>query len=265
MDIPTVRKFPLSFVIYDLFGYLLPGLAFGALTLLSCDILRTIQLVEKYIKRESLDLNSLYTISNFINFLHRSPIFISILGLIFAYIIGHVIASFSSLILERWVVEPLLGYPTCNLFNLKKKSWCVRWLFFMKYLKPYSEEFINAFRNEFENQFKLKLKHESDIFWMTFEFVAQNCPVAFSRVSHFLSLYGFSRNLSMVFLLSGLILIDNISNHPIYKYAILSYFAIAYFLFLNYLKLLRRLNDETYRAFLSYIATYKVQLKSNDL
>ena len=97
----------------------------------------------------------------------------------------------------------------------------------------------------------------SDIFWLCFEFVAHNCPTAFARATHFLNLYGFSRNLSMVFFFSALVLLsfELLEGMRLHLSISIVYALTAFFLFWNYLKLLRRLNDEIYRAFYSFAST----------
>ncbi|WP_125178739.1 hypothetical protein [Leptospira harrisiae] len=197
-------------------------------------------------------LDKLIIFSQFEAILKTYPWFITATSLLVAYISGHLIASISSLIGERIFVEYILGYPAEILFKEQRKGFwpCL----IRKYFRPYSEDFKNKFQESFETKFKLNNPTASDYFWLSFEYVAQNCPNAFARSMHFLNLYGFNRNISYSFLLSALfsIIILNYRNYPIPCFIPIVLMLGSVPFYWNYLKLLRRLNDEVFRAFYSH-------------
>ena len=227
------------FTLYDFFGYLFPGITFGLLSL-PCPHFREI-------------CSDFYSSLNVFGLKSNWALMILTIVVV-GYIVGHVIAALSSLLLERLIVEKFLRYPTDNLFFAtpgKKKN------LFPKFRSAYSKEFQQSFKSRFVETFKLDFVHPADIFWCSFEYVALHCNEAFLRSLNFLNLYGFSRNLSMAFLLGGLLsfVLHHIVpvNEPsiIWSYIFVS-LIISVFMFWNYLKLLRRLNDEVFRAFYAH-------------
>ena len=91
---------------------------------------------------------------------------------------------------------------------------------------------------------------EHDRFWLAWEYISLHHSTGYRRATHFLELYGFSRNTSVSFLLLCLLPLirDWHINYNTQSWVGFSLSA-AFFLFLNYVKLLRRMNDEVYRAF----------------
>ncbi|MGB9694038.1 MAG: hypothetical protein ACPLYF_04270 [Fervidobacterium sp.] len=256
MEFPKFKTVQIPFTLYDFFGYLLPGITFGALMLLSFDLPNAIQLVTEKVLGHRTDSSPSFLFMDFISLLHKSPWFISLFGLLISYIIGHVIAALSSYFLERIFVQAWLKYPTENMFQLNEKK--KKWLF-KNFRRSYTSEFVERFKSQFELFFNLPISNSNDTFWITFSFIAHNCPSTFARATHFLNLYGFSRNLSMTFLLSGLVLFifELIYTQPLQWLIIISYIAISITLYWNYLKLLRRLNDEIYRGFYAFVTSSK--------
>ena len=153
------------FNLYDFFGYLFPGITFCFLCLL-CDYCH---------KSISQILTSITDLGFSLNI--TSAVF-SLLFL--GYILGHVISALSSYFWERMVVECILKFPSNNMFFTKSEK---KMLFFFKYRKGYSSDFQEKYKILFEKTFHIDFKNSSDIFWLTFEYVAHNCPVAFSRAS----------------------------------------------------------------------------------
>lgn len=112
-------KFPFS--LYDVFGYLIPG----AMFIVSSYFLESI--VFKYYE---CNLRIHYPIhrffeetypSNVIDNLSISLIYLFFLT-IFAYVIGHIIASFSSLFNDRILVRKGIGYPYETLLQIKNSA-----------------------------------------------------------------------------------------------------------------------------------------------
>jgi hypothetical protein len=264
MEIPKFRTVQIPFTLYDFFGYLLPGITFGALMLLSFDVPKIIDVLTKKVIGNFSIPNYTYLFRDFIALLHESPWFISVCTLLISYIVGHFLAALSSYFLEKLLVQSWLQYPTENMFELRGKK--KRYLF-RNFRRAYTLEFIDKFKFQFESYFKLPLASSNDTFWITFEFVAHNCPATFARSIHFLNLYGFSRNLSMTFLTAGITLMYfEFTNMPtVHWMLVCCYFGISLILYWNYLKLLRRLNDEVYRGFYSFVTTVKLVAAAHNM
>jgi hypothetical protein len=121
---------------------------------------------------------------------------------------------------------------------------------FPGYFRPYTHSFKQLLRARMKGEFGAELEDNHDTFWLAWSFVCANSPVAYRRSTHFLELYGFSRNMSMSFLLlvpsTWFALWTNAMNGYVWS---IGASVAAWLLFVNYTKLLRRLNDEVYRAF----------------
>lgn len=185
----------------------------------------------------------------------ESPWFSSICALLVSYITGHLIATISSAIGERFLVERILGYPGNNLFGAVPKNWKL----FPKYSRPFSEDFRTEFSKLFKKTFGLTNPNASDRFWLSFEYVAQYCPIAFARSMHFLNLYGFNRNISFSFVFSGIfsLVFLLLRSYPLPFLMPIAMFLISIPFYWNFLKLMRRLNDEIFRAFFMHAMQYK--------
>jgi hypothetical protein len=217
-----------SFWAYDIFGYLLPGLV------LIAGFAKSNQWVYENIhKHWSSGSYADYAI---------------ILGI--AYTIGHIVSGLSSFILERLLLRHILKYPTQQMFKESDNTSKYIKLFFPGYFRPYSKGFQKSVKDKIKKEFDIEPSEEHDIFWLSWSFVCANHPVAYKRATHFLELYGFSRNMSMSFLMlvpsTWFASWTNTING--YFWSLGALFA-AWILFVNYTKLLRRLNDEVYRAF----------------
>jgi len=260
MQIPVMRTGKIPFTMYDFFGYLLPGTFFYLLAVAPYDGYGILQVIGQRISGQIPDFGYKFLIADFVSrLLHESPIFFSALALLIGYITGHVIAALSSLILERVFVEKYLQYPATNMFELEGKRSLPK-IFFGKYQRGYSEDFRVGYKEKFERTFTIPFGNPNDIFWLSFEFVAHNCPAALSRAVHFLNLYGFARNLSMTFVLGGVPLLvfllfrvlPGIASTWFTLLVFVSFLLLALVFFWDYLKLLRRLNDEVYRGFYAW-------------
>jgi len=220
-----------SFWAYDIFGYLLPG---------------TI-LLAAFAKSNSYVYDIIETHWDSTNYLDI------VIVIAIAYTLGHVVSALSSYILERAILRKLIGYPTTQMFDTPKNKKSLLRIITPGYLRAYSQQFQDRFKELFDRRFGLVNYDEHDYFWLCWSYISYNHPVAYRRATHFLELYGFTRNMSMTFLL--------ISTATIYPgwtafinpciYSIIFLFA-GIILFSNYVKLLRRLNDEVYRAFVAY-------------
>lgn len=222
---------------YDIFGYLLPGAIFALAAA------KTNTWVFDQVAGHWHSEGTTFGIY-----------FIDLLVLVFfVYILGHIISGISSLILERWILRNTLKYPTGRMFQDGEfpKVSMVKNLFFPGYFRAYSPAFQESFYEKFENKFKSLNRDTHDLFWVSFSYISHHHPVAYKRATHFLELYGFSRNISMSFILIALLPLLPGWNGDFINPLILSGISImiAFVMFVNYTKLLRRLNDEVFRAF----------------
>lgn len=256
MSTEAKGNFPkIPFTIYDFFGYLFPG---GILWVLIFFIEDFSFLIRHSIWGVSKRPESGFLFEGFSKAFNQTLFINTLLVLLVSYITGHIVSSLSSYLFERVVVERFMGYPAVNLFRKrhqskiknKPKNWIIKLSSFIfrasfgKYFRPYTEEFIKQYEIQFEKRFMLKATNGSDLFWLSFEYIADNCPVSLARSLHFLNLYGFSRNLSMTFFTAAFI--QGCSGRWI---ELVVFLALSFFLFLNYLKLIRRCNDEVFRGF----------------
>jgi hypothetical protein len=225
-DIPRT-----TFWAYDIFGYLLPGVLL-LLTAVAANA-RIAAIAKRQIDTATA--------------VHLTLLFIV------AYIVGHAIAAISSRVLERVLLRRLWDYPTTPMFTagggktVGKSS--------DSYLRPYSPDFQRNFDKMFRATFEYgETPIDSyDRFWLSWEYIALHHPTAFRRATHFLELYGFSRNVSMAFLLAAPLAFTPGWLEPIPQWAWLTatlFLSVVFFA--NYMKLVRRMTDEIYRAF--YVA-----------
>ncbi len=217
-----------SFWAYDIFGYLLPGLV----------------LIAGFTKANTWvykALNSHWNSGNYADY-------VIILGI--AYTLGHIISGLSSFILERLLLRHILKYPTTQMFKENDDTSRLIKFFFPGYFRPYSKEFQEAVKKKIRTIFNINSEQDHDTFWLSWSYICLHNPIAYRRSTHFLELYGFSRNMSMCFLI-----LVTATWFPQWTDAMNGYvwsfgsFLAAWILFVNYTKLLRRLNDEVYRAF----------------
>lgn len=215
---------------YDIFGYLLPGI-----------VLLTVSAVATA-GPGALGLES-----------GTSPV-IEIAGfLLVSYVVGHLIAALSSLLLERLLVSAWLKYPTDHL--VFPSGQVVGWRKYWSYCRAYSSDFRETLLSKFELVFGKRTGDKHDLFWLVWEYVSLYHPVAYKRGTHFLELYGFARNLCMTLFLVTLAPFCPSWSAPTTPPIWIGAFLVAsILLFLNYCKFLRRLNDEIYRAFVALLS-----------
>ena len=288
MKLSDLRYVKIPFTLYDLFGYLLPGVFFFALFPITYDAGTVMDLLARFMSSHSVGnhIQNGFFLLQVVNVVKASPWLITVYFFLVAYLLGHVIAALSGFFLERLAVEKFLKYPAANMFNLRTHEGFIEkivfaalkhvpaWdtlkdFVFRNYRRPYSPDFINAFNDRFRETFRVDAQNQSDIFWLCFAYVSQNCPSTFQRASHFLNLYGFARNLSMMFF----IFVPTMFGFEISRglqlsgWIFLGYLIIGIGFFWQYLKFFRRLNDEVYRGFVSYVsvAQDRGRMSENDL
>ncbi|MCE9597051.1 MAG: hypothetical protein K8S54_03705 [Spirochaetia bacterium] len=245
-----VGNLALPFTLYDFFGYLLPGVVFWMAMLLSLDATHFVLGMLAYQQPmwgSSQQLRIFHAVQELVK---GSPWFISVSSALLCYITGHLVSAISSFFGERLFVERTLGYPGRNLFlkNAPTGFWAT---IFRKFVRPYSPEFQKAFNKQFKHIFGIDGGNPNDRFWLAFEYIAHWCPSAFARSMHFLNLYGFNRNISYSLILAAVAscVVMWLRKYPCPLLIPLLLIVASLPFYWNYLKLLRRLNDEVFRSF----------------
>lgn len=221
---------------YDVFGYLLPGLVLLAV-----------------VAKTNAWAYHLYA-----GFWHAGELqnLLVIAGL--SYVVGHAIAAAGSWTLERLLLRRTLRWPTQRLLDQANEDGRLARLLLglvPGYERPYSAAFRKQVRRRFRSTFGFDTDDFHDLFWVVWSHVSLNHTPGFRRATHFLELYGFNRNLSTTALLClPLPLLPGWTNLlPVWAWTSCC-LVLAVLFFSNYAKLLRRLNDEVFRAFVSLAA-----------
>ena len=116
-----------------------------------------------------------------------------------AYAIGQLVASVSSLVLERFLVGQLLGYPRNVLFG-RPKAWAWVRALMPGYFKALPDETKSA---ALDTGVKSGLSGPGEgLFWAAYGY-ARTTPAVMGRLDNFLNLYGFCRNTALVAFLDG--------------------------------------------------------------
>lgn len=234
----------INFWPYDIFGYFVPGLVLLYSALMTNDKVQAVVPIDKFASTSGTNY-----------------VLVLIWGFLI-YVGGHIVASLSSNILERALVNYFFKFPTDWFFFIdKEKYWFRRWvinLIGLDYCEPYSSEFKELFWRKYKKTFSISAKQKSDVFWLCQEWLPLAHPAAYKNAMHFLELYGLSRNTCMSFIMIMLLpyLPGWNSTIPSCLWMTVS-LAIAYFLFSNYLKLLRRMNDMVFRGFVASVVKGK--------
>jgi len=151
----------------------------------------------------------------------------------------------------KTLLSVFLKYLTDNLAYRTVKL--PSWLYYtpVAYFRPYSEEFKKRLFERFQKVFGFTPEDENDLYHLTYTYVTLHHPPAFKRTTHYIELYEFSRNISMSLFLLSIIPIFPQWNHIIngWLWSVVT-LVLGSFMFLNYLKLFRRVNYEMYRAFM---------------
>ena len=287
-------KGPSSFSLYDITGYLLPGLFFFIILLFEYDMGRALNYYFEH-QRSFAGIGhdgALYKLPYLMNFLawDQTPadfkLMPLLLLLLLCYLLGHVIAAISSMVLEKLILSNTIGYPDSNLFRplaerrerhrqvrLRRQSraggWRGRWAglrfrwrrvqvvqqagwrwLSTRYCRPLDTPFIREFKHVMHRRFGYAVR-SPDYFWLCYADVARHLPAAHQRVHHFVNLYGFTRNTSMTFLLYVLL--------RLFSYFIYRHFDLPFVLTgINKLILAAYLGF-AFVLFLSYLKLYRRQ------
>jgi hypothetical protein len=125
-----------------------------------------------------------------------------VLAVSVAYVVGHLVASLSSLVFERGLVGKVLGYPRNVLFG---QPTAPRWLRVLlgAYFQPLPRE-TQAAALEKGEKVGVKTPGEA-LFWAAFGYARQT-PALMARLENFLNLYGFCRNTALVAFIDAAVL-----------------------------------------------------------
>jgi|GEM_PF-1965372 len=253
-----LNQFRSSSLMYDIFGYLLPGFFFICLLIIDFDFgaILTFYSEHKHSLSELRHGMIHYKMTYLFQFLTWNSAsdfkFTTLIMLVmFCYLLGHIIAAVSGEVLEKWINQKCLGFPSENLLSETKRTWiqCI----FKGYTKAFDSDFIILFNKKFINRFG-DVKDKKAYFWLCFGEVSLLHPVAYNRVLHFLSLYGFSRNVSACFFIYifsrlGISLIGNVHFDKNNVIILCVYFIVGLIMYKNYLKLFYRQCAELYYHF----------------
>ena len=248
-DVPRANFWP-----YDLFGYLLPGAA----------LLTAMALGSSWASRQLVALWDGGHIQDYV-----------LLGFI-AYFAGTCISATSSLIIEAGLMQYTYGYPTSRLIPdrpatvesgralswLKKTPvWAVaRWCgskLAPNWKRPFPPKFQDAVRNKYREIFGDDFEDSHTRFWTCWAYISLHHPAAFRRGTHFVELYGFSRNSALSFFLIALLPFFGCWGFSVWRSPIAWWawsvpsLLMALFFFANYLKMFKRLDIEVFHAFLA--------------
>lgn len=205
-----------SLTAYTIFGYLLPGFFLVALTIFDFDVTK---LITYYVRDGSLTIelfeNSDYLTAYLLHFFSTGSftdfkIIPFLVFLLFCYLLGHIISSFSSLAIERVFLKHLFKYPTEILFtNTDNEIKTYLWVWFGKkrcrifagYHEAYSSEVQQKLKKVVKEVFDIEDVKNRDLYWLCYSYIITSRPYLAGRVHHFVNLFGFSRNITAVFIL----------------------------------------------------------------
>jgi hypothetical protein len=122
--------------------------------------------------------------------------------LVLAYIIGHIVANISSYLIEHLIVRERLKSPEDTLFEPQQKTW--RSFFFPIFYQPFPPETQKrilevAQKNGFDKPSRGLFLHAHG--------VAKQDRATLERLTSFLNLYGFCRNVTTGLIISAIILV----------------------------------------------------------
>lgn len=221
MSIDTTNyKQPLG--LYDIFGYILPGFFFFSLFIVEFDGTKVIRhFFENGTTCGIADSNS-YNLKYFLDFIYFDSsttmgLITFLLFLVFCYLLGHIVASFSSF-LSKQFVKRYLKYPSENLFpdyskldNTSKSYKALGRIYTrmkkiskgftsINYKKAFDEKFRIKFKNKIDEIFQYEV-NRNDYYWLTYSYICSKRPDLVKRIQHFVNLAGFARNVTGAFLL----------------------------------------------------------------
>lgn len=171
-----------------------------------------------------------------------------VMAMVSAYTVGQMVASLASRIYEEVLVVKLLGAPRLALFGLAKAWRPVRWLI-PGYFEPLPEATQKAIL-ERAAPHGVTVPGEG-LFWCAFAY-ARATPAVMSRLSDFLNLYGFARNVSLAAFLDAALLYWHYQWHAGPNAALhlsQAAFVVGLGMLLRYLKFFRQYALEVFTSY----------------
>lgn len=268
MEIST-RNISQSLNLYSVFGYLLPGFFLTSLYIIDFDaslVFRSFSNGEITQLKDIQNIENLRTsllLSYFSNGTMSDFKFIPfIIFVFFCYVLGHIVSSFSSFIIERLFIKEIFGYPSAVLLKEKNSGWKFFkeiWLFkfiLMDFRKPFPKKtrkkIIKTVRETFGYEIPLR-----DFYWQCYSFIITERPYLAPRVHHFVNLYGFARNIAasiFIYLAIRFFILNCLLDINMDKYVWIVFIillACAFFMLWNYTKLFKRQAIDVYTLFVS--------------
>lgn len=162
-----------------------------------------------------------------------------------SYVVGHVNSQWASWLFESKLVKRL-GYPSANLFAEAARRP------FRHYRTPLPARTAQRIREKYERM-SAGIGDSEDMFLFSYHLIKEQCPQAVSRLTTFISVYGFSRNLSFAsVLIAGVLGAAAVIEHkpslwPLAGAALI----VAVTLFFRFLKYFRHYSIEVFTTFLT--------------
>jgi hypothetical protein len=259
-------KQPLN--LYDVFGYILPGFFFFLLFIIDVDGSKIIEYFNENTHSTTyLELEKTLKINYFKHFIFNSSeqtlgLIPLIISLIICYIIGHILSAFSSF-MNKHFVKKSLNHPSHNLLNstfqknvcsnfccrwFKKKSW--------QFYQPLDYEVQKKIIEKLNNIYGFKVSMH-DSYWMIYTYICTNHPYLTRRISHFVNLSGFTRNIcgtTLFYLLFKIVVLNYLFNVKFESANCSIYFMyliVGIIIFWSYLRIHRRQAYDMFFIFLS--------------
>lgn len=120
-----------------------------------------------------------------------------------AYVVGHLIASPSARIIERWLVGCLMKEPAIHLLSDQHAPLILR-IIFAEYYTPFENILRKKILEKLGVEDQESIRGET-LFWMAYP-SAKRDEHAKDRMSTFLNLYGFCRNVCFVSALTSFVI-----------------------------------------------------------
>jgi hypothetical protein len=270
-----------SFSLYDVFGYIMPGVFFFVLFTIDFDRTLILQGLRDKQSMSSILSNHTLKIEIFSSFFITSDggmaLFKVVGFVIMAYVLGHIFAAFSSFITKHTLLR-ILDQPSDNLFkNYSEKygkatlpwykrlgSWIYRTLgnlLRMGYMRPFDEKFQLEFKKVAEDVFKYEVS-KSDYYWLTYSYIHANYPHLTKRILRFVNLSGFARNIAgtiVFYLLFRIVMHIIIQDCVFFEECIIftGLLFLAFILFWVYLRLYKRQAYDMFYIFYSLVIKEK--------
>ncbi len=167
---------------------------------------------------------------------------------ILSYTIGHLVANISSYVLEHTIARRLLGPPEKILLSPAKKT-ILRFIFPI-YYKPFPSRFMDAVLNKAKTE---GYPEAGRSLFLHCHSIAKKNDTTNERLSTFLNLYGFSRNMCMAFIICSAIVSIGAKLNPACSdkcsLLVLAAIFLAIGLFYRYLKFYKHYTEEVYRTY----------------